>query len=196
MDFPADRRASNAKFLSVSCGLLAILLIATALPGHAADHNVSVNGSRFSPATLTIETGDTVIWENAEDFPHTTTSDLSFFDPNYWDGVLASQGDTFSFTFNNAGTFTYHDELDSGTGTITVILPTSPAIVLEAPRKEDSQFLFDATGLTVGKTNVLLTSTNLTSWVATITNVAVATSWTFTNATALPRRYFRLLEQP
>lgn len=176
--------------------MLAILLIATALPGHAADHNVSVNGSRFSPATLTIETGDTVIWENAEDFPHTTTSDLSFFDPNYWDGVLASQGDTFSFTFNNAGTFTYHDKLDSGTGTITVIPPTSLAIVLEAPRIEGNQFLFDATGLTVGKTNVLLTSTNLTSWVATITNVAVATSWTFTNATVLPRRYFRLLEQP
>ena len=195
-DFPADRRADRTKFLSVGCGLLVTQFFTVALSGHAADHNVTVNGSSFSPATLTIETGDAVIWENAEDFPHTTTSDLSFFDPNYWDGPLASQGDTFSFTFNSAGTFTYHDQTSSGTGTITVILPTSLAIVLEAPRIEGSQFLFDATGLTVGKTNVLLTSTNLTSWVATITNVAVATSWTFTNATVLPRRYFRLLEQP
>lgn|ERR1019366_3601036 len=197
MDFPVGRSASRTKLLSVSCGLLVILLFAIALPGHAADHNVTVNGFSFSPATLTIETGDTVIWENADDiFPHTTTSDLSLFDPNYWNGLLVNQGDTFSFTFNSAGTFTYHDQLDSGTGTITVILPTPPAIVLEAPRKEGSQFLFDATGLTVGKTNVLLTSTNLTSWVATITNVAVSSSWTFTNTTVLPRRFFRLLELP
>jgi len=43
---------------------------------------------------------------------------------------------------------------------------------------------------------VLQASTNLTSWVAITTNVAATSSLTFTNATALPRRFFRLIELP
>ena len=77
-----------------------------------------------------------------------------------------------------------------------MVLPAPPGIVLESPRKERNQFLFDATGLTVGKTNVLLASTNLTAWTAISTNLADSTSMTFTNATTLSRRFFRLLERP
>jgi hypothetical protein len=68
--------------------------------------------------------------------------------------------------------------------------------MLESARQEGSQFLFAATGLTVGKTNVLQASTNLTSWVAIKTNVANNASLAFTNATALPGRFFRLVELP
>ena len=184
-------------FLSAGCGLLASLILSLALPAEATTHNVTVNGSSFSPAALTIEVGDTVIWENLDDpFSHTTTSDLPFSNPNYWNGLMVNQSDTFAHTFNNVGTFTYHDQLDSGTGAITVTLPAPPGIVLESPRKEGGQFLFEATGLTVGKTNVLQASTNLTSWVTIKTNVADYTSMTFTNATTLPRRFFRLMERP
>jgi plastocyanin len=184
-------------FLSGSLGVLISLILLIGLPAEATTHYVTVNGSSFSPATLPIEPGDTVVWENTEDFfPHTTTSDLPVLDPNYWNGLLVGQGDTFAHTFNNVGTFTYHDELDSGTGTITVSLPAPPGIMLESARQEGSQFLFAATGLTVGKTNVLQTSTNLTSWVAITTNVANNASLTFTNATALPCRFFRLVELP
>lgn len=57
---------------------------------------------------------------------------------------MFDEGDTFSLTLNNVGSFTYHDGLDpSVTGTITV---TSPGIVLESARKEGSQFLFTASG--------------------------------------------------
>ena len=183
--------------LRTAFGLLISLILFLAPPAEAATHNVTVNGSSFSPAALTIEAGDTVIWENLEDnFSHTTTSDLPFSNPNYWNGLMVNQSDTFAHTFNNVGTFTYHDKLDSGTGTITVTLPAPPGIVLESPRKEGSQFLFEATGLTVGKTNVLQASTNLTSWAAIKTNVAATTSMTFTNATTLPRRFFRLIERP
>ena len=60
------------------------LILSIALPAEATTHYVTVNGSSFSPATLTIEPGDTVVWDNVDDlFPHTTTSDLSMFDPNY-----------------------------------------------------------------------------------------------------------------
>ena len=184
--------------LSGSFGLLISLIFSIARPAEAATHNVTVNGSHFSPAALTIEAGDTVVWEDQDSFgdPHTTTSTLPFLNPNYWRGILVDPGDTFAHTFSNVGTFNYFDEADTGTGTITVILPAPPGIVLESPRKEGSQFLFDATGLTVGKTNVLQASTNLTSWTAIKTNIADNTSMTFTNATTLPRRFFRLLELP
>ena len=163
----------------------------------AATYNVGVNGSRFSPATVTIEVGDTVVWENLDDTSsHSTTSDLPVFNPNYWHSILVNSGDTFAHTFNSTGTFTYHDQLDTGTGSVTVVLPAPPGIVLESPRKEGNQFLFDATGLTVGKTNVLLASTNLTAWTAISTNISANTSMTFTNATTLSRRFFRLLERP
>ena len=184
--------------LSGSFGLLTGLILAVARPVEAATYNVTVNGSRFSPAALTIEAGDTVVWEDQDSFgdPHTTTSTLPFLNPNYWRGILVDPGDTFAHTFSNVGTFNYFDEADTGTGTITVIPPAPPGIVLESPRKEGTQFLFDATGLTVGKTNVLQASTNLISWTAIKTNVADNTAMTFTNAMTLPRRFFRLLELP
>jgi len=183
--------------LSTSFGVLISLIFSIALPAQATTYYVTVNGSSFSPVKLTIEPGDTVVWENVDDlFPHTTTSDLSSFDPNYWDGLMPSQFDTFSHTFNNVGTFTYHDQADSGTGSITVSLPAPPAIILESARQEGNRFLFAATGLTVGKTNVLQSSTNLTSWAAIITNVANNTSLTFTNATPLPHCFFRLVQLP
>jgi plastocyanin len=177
--------------------LIITLFLLLAQSALATTYNITVNGSLFSPDTQTINTGDTVVWQNADDtFSHTTTSDLSPSNPNYWSGLLVNFGDTFSHTFNNVGTFTYHDQSDTGTGSITVIVPTPSMILLAAPRVNGSQFLFDATGLTVGKTNVLQTSTNLTSWVTITTNVAATASLTFTNATALPRRFFRLIELP
>jgi plastocyanin len=184
-------------FVYGSFGMLAGFLLSVALPAEAATYFVTVNGSGFSPATLEIEPGDTVIWENGDDiFSHSTTSDLALFDPNFWNGLLVDVGDTFALTFNNLGTFTYHDVLGSGTGTISVSLPTPPGILLESVRQEGSQLLFAATGLTPGKTNLLQASTNLTAWVPIRTNVANDVSLTFTNTITLPRRFFRLAELP
>jgi len=175
--------------------LTAWLLLTAGFPVVAETHSVGVNESGFSPATLAIKAGDTVVWVNYDEFfPHTTTSDLSLFDANYWNGLLVEAFDTFAHTFNSVGTFTYHDQIDTGTGTIIVSGPATSGVQLEAPRKEDSQFVFEATGLTVGKTNVLEASINLTSWVALGTNVAAQSSMSFTNATALPHRFFRLKE--
>lgn len=186
-------------FLFGSFSVVISLILFLSQPADAATYNVTINGSSFSPATLTITAGDTVVWENtdASDFPHTTTSDLALLDPNYWNGLLASQSDTFDHPFNTVGTFTYHDELDPMiTGTISVVAPTVTEIRLESAGVQGGQFLFVATGLNVGKTNVLEASTNLTSWVTIQTAVAANTTLTFTNAATLPRRFFRLFQQP
>lgn len=181
-------------------GLFALLitsLIAIGLPMQAETHYVTVDGSRFSPATLPVQAGDTVVWENVDqdDFPHTTTSTLTILDPDYWNGVMVGLGDTFAQTFNHVGSFSYTDQTGPAKGTITVnpaVVP--PGINLESPRIMGGEFLFEATGLTVGKTNVLLLSTNLTTWLPVSTNTAASTSVTFTNTTDPGQRFYRVVE--
>ena len=64
---------------------------------------VSLVNLAFSPATLTVKVGTTITWTNNDSMTHTVTSDNGVFDS----GNL-TPGQTFSYTFNNAGTFTYH----------------------------------------------------------------------------------------
>ena len=175
------------------CG--ACLWVVLALrPAAAETHRVDIQGPAFSPATLTIPIGDSVSWENGEPgFGHTTTSDLSTSDPDYWQGMMARAGDTISHTFNRAGVYSYHDQLDFGMGVIRVIAPAARA-TLRTPRQQDGKFFFEATGLTAGNTNVLHGSTNLVEWSALGTNVAGGGSMSFTNAATPGGTFFRLEE--
>lgn len=79
-------------------------------------HIVNVQDNFFSPASLTIQVGDTVEWRNAAGgMSHNVTAN---------DGSFASTtaaSFTFSYTFNTAGTVGYNCTLHPGmTGTITV----------------------------------------------------------------------------
>ncbi len=77
---------------------------------------VSIAGFAFKPASLTITAGSTVTWTNGDAVTHTATADGGEFDS----GDLAN-GKTFSHTFANKGTFTYHCAIHSNMlGTITV----------------------------------------------------------------------------
>jgi plastocyanin len=58
----------------------------------------------FSPGTLTIKAGTTVIWKNMSSAPHTVTTD----DGQTADSGTVPVGGTFSFKFMAAGTFPYH----------------------------------------------------------------------------------------
>ena len=79
-------------------------------------NNVDITGFAFSPETLTISVGDTVIWTNKESATHTATADGGEFDS----GNLGN-GDTFSHTFTTAGTYTYYCKLHTSmTATIIV----------------------------------------------------------------------------
>ena len=61
----------------------------------------------FSPKSLTIPVGTTVIWKNTTQAPHTVTSnDGKSFKTG--DSTPVAPGSTFSFKFTKAGTFAYH----------------------------------------------------------------------------------------
>src|SRR4051812_48848421 len=66
-------------------------------------NTVSIKNMAFSPATLSITTGTTVTWVNNDGTTHTVTADdLSFSSGNI------IPGQSFTHTFSNAGTATYH----------------------------------------------------------------------------------------
>lgn len=63
---------------------------------------VSMKNFTFNPDPLNIKVGTTVKWTNEDSAVHNVVSDTQVFAS----GEM-SQGDTFSFTFTTAGTFTY-----------------------------------------------------------------------------------------
>ena len=78
--------------------------------------SVSISNFTFQPQNLQIKVGTVVTWTNNDATAHTVTSDTSIFDS----GTLTS-GAKFTFTFAQAGTFTYHCNIHTSmTGTITV----------------------------------------------------------------------------
>jgi LysM repeat protein len=75
----------------------------------------------FIPGTLTINRGGTVLWKNQDSVNHAVTSGATGAPTGVFTSGTLTPGQTFSFTFPNAGAFTYFSELDSGmSGTITV----------------------------------------------------------------------------
>jgi len=57
----------------------------------------------FSPASLTISVGDTVIWTNGTSATHTVTSD-----DGIWDSGDVGASSSFRMVFSESGTFRYH----------------------------------------------------------------------------------------
>lgn len=180
-------------FLNVALGLA--LLSAGATPLSAATVFVDVLNTSFSPNDLQVEIGDTVTWINHDDDAdnsHTTTSTTGV-----WSGVLVDFGDTFSFTFSATGTFPYRDQTNGFTGVIVVVQkPVTPAPMLSDPRFLGGKFQFFISGLSVGKTNMVQASTNLTNWISLQTTVATNATNIFidTQTPPLPRRFYRVVQ--
>jgi plastocyanin len=102
--------------LVVSCGLLALPLVAV-----AATFNVAIQGFAFAPNTVPIRVGDTVVWTNNDGVPHSATSDTGVWNT----GIFASGSRSFMFTA--AGTYPYHCAVHATmTGTVVVQAAATP----------------------------------------------------------------------
>jgi len=72
---------------------------------------VSIADFAFSPSALTVKAGTAVTWTNNDGAPHTVTStdgpSTSAQTTGAFDSGDLGQGETFSFTFDEAGTYYY-----------------------------------------------------------------------------------------
>jgi plastocyanin len=84
---------------------------------------VAIKDYAFSPASLTVSGGSTVIWTNLDSPAHQVVSDatsLAMTGSLFMSGQL-QQGQTYSFTFTIPGTYLYHCGIHPFmTGTIIV----------------------------------------------------------------------------
>lgn len=80
-------------------------------------HNITIQNFAFSQKSITLKKEDMVMWTNKDSAPHTVTGESGGLSSP----TLNANG-TYSFTFNNTGTFNYHCAFHpSMTGTIIVI---------------------------------------------------------------------------
>ncbi len=104
---------SRRTLLKLSLAAPAVLLATTA---RAATHQVTIVNMEFQPANLTIAAGDTIVFANQDNAPHTATDDAGAFDTGRLTGGASAQ-----LTFPSAGQFAYHCDIHRMMkGTITV----------------------------------------------------------------------------
>src|SRR5947209_13090294 len=94
------RRIVLAARIGLAVGLLVWFL---APPARASGIEVVMVKLAFAPATVTVNVGDTVMWTNQDDAPHTATSET-----NIWTSPILNNGETYSYVFNKPGTYPYY----------------------------------------------------------------------------------------
>ena len=116
---------SNLQANPVAVGLYNKLADTSAT--QAKSYAVKIQNYAYSPATITVAVGDTITWTNYDTAPHTVTvSDgpVKFNSPNL------EQGQTFSYTFTQAGTYNYycavHPDMKASV-TVTAAETTAPS---------------------------------------------------------------------
>ena len=118
--------SDNGPFTQFSCGEATLVsgLRVNYVPSDcpSGSTQIAIGDYFFDPADITVPVGTTVCWTNTVQITHTATSDTGVFDS----GSLAN-GDTFTYTFNNPGSYPYHCTVHPFmTGTITVSGPPPP----------------------------------------------------------------------
>jgi plastocyanin len=94
---------------------------ATAAPTTSAGggNTVVIKNFAFDPSQLTVKTGTVVKWTNQDGAPHTIVSDTG--SPAAFSSDSLSSGASYTFTFTQPGTYTYHCSIHpSMKGTIMV----------------------------------------------------------------------------
>ncbi len=65
--------------------------------------NVTIENFAYTPATITVKKGTTVTWTNQDSMQHDVSADGGAFKSE-----LLAKDESFSFTFDEVGTFKYH----------------------------------------------------------------------------------------
>ena len=125
---------SKSKVMMVAVITLAVLIAATVVgylitkPSTASQDpgaRVTISENGFTPGAIQIKKGETVTWVNQDGQDHYVLGDHSNSAPTlgFDSGGNLSNGDSFTYKFDEAGTFTYSDKRNpvSLKGTVTVV---------------------------------------------------------------------------
>jgi plastocyanin len=108
----------------VVVAILGALLVMTTGVSNAATADNSIKDYAFTPADLTVKTGDTVTWTNGDKAPHTVTSTSG---KGPLDSPNLQTGDKYSYTFTSAGTYQYYCAIHPDMlGSVTVVAESAP----------------------------------------------------------------------
>lgn len=121
----APSNLSNGK----KAGLLAVIVVAALLliagavwvmwqannnqaAGVETAAKINITNKAFAPATLKIKKDQSVTWTNSDVESHHVIADdtASPSTPGFDSQEPLKQNDTYTYTFNSAGTFNYHDQ--------------------------------------------------------------------------------------
>jgi plastocyanin len=95
--------------------------------------SVTIHNFAFSPASVTVAPGTTVTWTNNDSTAHTVTADSG----NGPKSGQLQQGQTYSFTFSQAGTYAYHCSIHpemKATVTVSSSSTTTPPASGQQPK--------------------------------------------------------------
>ena len=112
--------------------MVTLLLFAPAASAQE-EMTVSIQDFFFEPDQLTVAPGTTVTWVNDGEEPHTSTAD-----DGMWDSGTLQPGESYSFTFDEPGDYSYFCEIHPDmTATVTVsegggMTTPSPAATMSA----------------------------------------------------------------
>jgi plastocyanin len=108
----------------IACTALALVLAA---PASSATTTVQIKRSAFSPASVTINQGDSVTWTNTDTINHQVVANNgSFASP------ILGPGKSWTRTFARGGTFRYHDSLKPSLKGTVVVRGAPPQVTLAA----------------------------------------------------------------
>jgi plastocyanin len=82
---------------------------------------IEIQNFEFSPATLTVPPGTTVVWTNTSPTPHTVTGDFAD------SGIMETDG-TFEWTFTDPGTYAYICALHPAMEAQIIVDPNAPPV--------------------------------------------------------------------
>ena len=130
--------------------LLLVSALAPAAWAQGEEVTVNMEDNFFDQANITVEPGTTVTWVQSGNNPHTTTSYDGLWDSGMIEG--GSDG-TFSFTFEEPGTYDYfcipHEKMGM-VGSVTVTgsasASASAAATASASAHDESETLADTGG--------------------------------------------------
>jgi LPXTG-motif cell wall-anchored protein len=167
-----EPKGGRRLIVKVRFGLVAVfaVVLVIAFAAMASAASVSMGDNFYSPTTVTIPVGDSVTWTNNGQAPHTVTADNGSFDsspdcPGNINSCMFN-GDTYTRTFNSAGTFGYTCKVHGASMSGTVVVqadgtapgPGDPGGDLPNTGPSDATMIILAlgTGLLVGGATLAL----------------------------------------